>query len=91
MCDDVPYNVSISTPTPETVAAMKEGAKTMKQEFKKVNIDKVEDLQDDMEDLLDEANEIQDVMARSYGNADELDEDELDAELDALGSLSFPL
>uniref|UniRef100_A0AC34FIS8 Charged multivesicular body protein 5 n=1 Tax=Panagrolaimus sp. ES5 TaxID=591445 RepID=A0AC34FIS8_9BILA len=36
-----------------TVAAMKDGLKTMKNEYKKLNIDKIDRLQDEMEDMLD--------------------------------------
>eukprot|EP01111_Echinosteliopsis_oligospora_P008463 TRINITY_DN2414_c0_g1_i1.p1 TRINITY_DN2414_c0_g1~~TRINITY_DN2414_c0_g1_i1.p1 ORF type:complete len:214 (+),score=82.14 TRINITY_DN2414_c0_g1_i1:50-691(+) len=67
-----------------TVAAMKEGSKVLKQQLKKVNIDQIENLQDDMQDMLDLNNEIQDALSRSYATPDELDEDALDAELAAL-------
>merc|ERR1712012_1122168 len=62
--------------TKTTVNAMKLGVKEMKKEFKNVNIDQIEDLQDD--------NEVQDALGRSYGMP-EIDEDDLEAELDALG------
>uniref|UniRef100_A0ABM0MEE9 Charged multivesicular body protein 5 n=1 Tax=Saccoglossus kowalevskii TaxID=10224 RepID=A0ABM0MEE9_SACKO len=70
--------------TKMTVDAMKMGVKEMKKEYKKVNLDQIEDLQDDMEDMLEQANEVQETLGRSYGMP-ELDEDELEAELDALG------
>ena len=38
---------------------MKGGLKQMKKEMKKININEVEDLQDDMEDMLEDADEIQ--------------------------------
>ena len=38
-----------------------------------------------------EANEIQDVMGRSYGIGDDIDEAELEAEFDALGELRVHL
>ena len=41
-------------------------------------------MQDELEDYMDQANEIQEVMGRSYGMP-EIDDDELEAELDALG------
>merc|ERR1719499_106978 len=63
---------------------MKAGLKDMKKEYKKVNIDKIEDMQDDLEDMMEQANEIQEVMGRSYGVPD-IDEDDLEAELEALG------
>ena len=45
----------------------------MKKEFKHINIDQVEDLQDELGDMMEEANEIQEVMGRQYGMPD-LDE-----------------
>lgn len=39
----------------------------------------------DMEDLIEQANEIQESLGRSYYVADEVDEADLQAELDALG------
>lgn len=78
------YALQTVKDTQTTVAAMKIGLKEMKKEFRKINFDKIEDLQDEMEDILDQANEIQEVMGRSYGMP-EVDESELEAELEALG------
>ncbi|KAL9657060.1 hypothetical protein ABK040_002686 [Willaertia magna] len=68
----------------DTVNAMKFAAKTMKKQFKEVNIDKVEDLYDDMLDVMDDANDLQDVLSRSYDVPEDLDDTELMAELDVL-------
>lgn len=38
---------------------MKLGVKEMKNEYKKVNLNEIEDLQDDLEDMLEQANEVQ--------------------------------
>lgn len=70
--------------TQATVAAMRDGVGQMKKEFKKVNIDDIEDLQDDMADMLEQSDEVQEALGRTYGVPD-IDEDELAAELDALG------
>lgn len=70
--------------TQATVVAMKDGMKSMKKEFKKINIEDIEDLQDDMADMLEQADEVQEALGRNY-NMPEIDEDELQAELDALG------
>merc|ERR1712020_277818 len=70
--------------TKTTVNAMKMGVKEMKKEFKNINIDQIEDLQDDLGDMLEDANEVQEALGRSYGMP-EIDEDDLEAELDALG------
>lgn len=39
----------------------------------------------EMEDLIEQANEVQESMSRTYGVPDEVDEADLEAELDALG------
>ncbi|XP_046683775.1 charged multivesicular body protein 5 [Homalodisca vitripennis] len=70
--------------TQATVVAMKAGVKTMQKEFKKINIDQIEDLQDEMADMLDMHEEVQEALGRTYGMP-EIDDDELQAELDALG------
>lgn len=78
------YTVQTLKDTKTTVNAMKMGAKEMKKEFKKINIDEIEDIQDEMADMLEQADEVQEALGRSYGTP-ELDEDDLQAELDALG------
>ncbi|ENN75790.1 charged multivesicular body protein 5 [Dendroctonus ponderosae] len=70
--------------TQTTVIAMKDGMKAMKRDFKKINIDDIDDVQDELADMLDQADEVQEALGRSY-NTPELDDDELAAELDALG------
>ena len=69
--------------THTTVAAMKDANKVLKKDLKKVNIGKVEDMQDDMEDLLEQAEEVQAALGRSY-NCDDVDEADLEAELAAM-------
>ena len=44
----------------------------------------MQDLHDELEDMGEQAGEIQEIMGRSYGMPD-VDEDDLEAELDALG------
>ncbi|KND03752.1 uncharacterized protein SPPG_08914 [Spizellomyces punctatus DAOM BR117] len=68
-----------------TVDAMKLANKELRGQYKKVNLDKIEKIQDEMEDLLEQANDIQETMARSYGLPEGIDEDDLEAELEALG------
>uniref|UniRef100_A0A914WML1 Charged multivesicular body protein 5 n=1 Tax=Plectus sambesii TaxID=2011161 RepID=A0A914WML1_9BILA len=70
--------------TQTTVAAMKMGLKEMKREYKKLDINKIEDMQDEMEDMLEMTGEIQEAMSRQYDSPD-IDEADLEAELDALG------
>jgi len=56
----------------------------MKRQYGKIDINKLERVHDDLEDLLDQANEIQESLTRSYAVPDDIDEAELEAELDAL-------
>lgn len=71
--------------TMTTVDAMKTTTKELKKQYGKVDIDKIERLQDEMADLMDVGNEIQESISRSYDIPEEVDEAELDAELEALG------
>ncbi|XP_021944838.1 charged multivesicular body protein 5 [Folsomia candida] len=70
--------------TQVVVAGMKAGVKEMKKEFKKIDVDKIEDLQDELADVLEISEDVQEALGRSY-NIPDVDEDELEAELDALG------
>ena len=68
-----------------TVDAMKTTNKTLKQQYGKINIDKIEKMQDEMADLMEVGNEIQESLGRAYDVPEDVDEAELDAELEALG------
>lgn len=71
--------------TMATVDAMKTTTKELKKQYGKINLDKIEKMQDEMADLMDVGNDIQDAISRSYDVPEEVDEAELDAELEALG------
>lgn len=86
--DQTQFTIQSLKDTQNTVTAMKDATKQMKKEFKKMDVDKVHDVYDDMEDMMEDANEIQEVMSRQFGTP-ELDEDDLEAELDALGDDLF--
>lgn len=68
-----------------TVDAMKQANKQLKKTYGKIDIDKIESLQDEMLDLIDKSNELQESLLMSNDMPDELSESELDAELEALG------
>ncbi|XP_076333116.1 charged multivesicular body protein 5-like isoform X2 [Tachypleus tridentatus] len=78
------YATQMLKDTKTTVEAMRTGVKEMKREYKRVNIDDIENLQDELEDMMGQAEEVQEALGRSYGMP-EVDDDELEAELDALG------
>lgn len=82
--DQTNFATQMLVETKSTVDAMKAGVKQMKQEYKSINISEIEDLQDDMQDMMADANEVQEALGRSYGVPD-VDEAELEAELEALG------
>jgi len=70
--------------TMATFDAMKVANKEMQKQYGKIDIDKIEAMHYDMEDMLEQSNEIQEIMGRSYAVPDEIDEADLEAELDAL-------
>jgi len=71
--------------TMATVDAMKAANKEMKRQYGKIDIDKIEAIHYDMADLIEQANEIQESMSRTYGVPEDVDEMDLEAELAALG------
>jgi charged multivesicular body protein 5 len=71
--------------TMATVDAMKTTQKELRKQYGKVNIDKIEKLQDEMAELMELGNDIQESISRSYDVPEDVDEAELEAELEALG------
>ncbi|GAB68168.1 SNF7 family protein [Plasmodium cynomolgi strain B] len=79
--DQIKYandNVQMSI---DTCKALESTSKIMKKNMKKVNIGKIEKLQDDLFDYMEEAKEIGEILSSSYDIPLELDENEIDAEL----------
>ncbi|KAG6821529.1 hypothetical protein H0H93_000038 [Arthromyces matolae] len=70
--------------TMATFDAMQTANKELRKQYGKIDIDKIENMQFEMEELLEQANEVQETLGRSYAVPDELDEADLEAELDAL-------
>ena len=76
--------------TMTTVTAMTSANKAMKKQYGKIDINKIERLQDEMSDLIESANELSEVMGRNvYDVGDGIDEEDLEAELDALAEEGF--
>lgn len=70
--------------TMATVDAMQQANKDLKRTYRNVNVDKIERIQDEMEDLLEQSGALQETLSRSYAMPDDIDEQELEAELEAL-------
>ncbi|KAL1546102.1 vacuolar protein sorting-associated protein 60.1-like [Salvia divinorum] len=68
----------------QTMSALKSANKELKGMMKTVKIQDIDSLQDEMMDLMDVSNEIQESLGRSYNVPDDIDEDDLMGELDAL-------
>ncbi|KAL9402869.1 hypothetical protein Peur_006718 [Populus x canadensis] len=68
----------------QTVSALKSANKELKGMMKTVKIQDIDNLQDEMMDLMDVSSEIQETLGRSYSVPDDIDEEDLMGELDAL-------
>ncbi|GAB2293442.1 hypothetical protein Dimus_027641 [Dionaea muscipula] len=68
----------------QTMSALKAANQDLKGMMKTVKIQDIDNLQDEMMDLMDMSTEIQETLGRSYDVPDDIDEDELMGELDAL-------
>ena len=69
----------------EVFGAMKEGTGQMQKMQQQVNIDAVDNVKEDLEEQMDLANEVNEVMGEAIGGGAMEDEDDLLAELDELG------
>lgn len=79
--DQTKFACDSAKDTAVMVEAMQNTQVQLKQQYKAFDMDKIEDTMDDMEELMEMGNEINEMMGRSYGVPDEIDEDELEAEL----------
>ncbi|WFD26604.1 Vacuolar protein-sorting-associated protein 60 [Malassezia nana] len=70
--------------TMATVDAMQQANKDLRKTYGNLNVDKIERIQDEMEDLMEQSNALQETLSRSYAMPDDIDETELEAELEAL-------
>lgn len=68
----------------QTMSALKSANRELKGMMKTVKIQDIDNLQDEMMDLMDVSNEIQESLGRSYNVPDDIDEEDLMGELDAL-------
>eukprot|EP00667_Euglena_gracilis_P028578 EG_transcript_36615 len=83
--DQLQFTTETTKATIEQVACMKESARALQREMKKMDIASIEELQDSLADLYEDSREIQDIMGRAYGVPEDVDEDDLEAEFAALG------
>lgn len=70
--------------TLSTVTALETATKTLRKQTKNLDVSKIERLQDELEDFQRLTEEVNETVGRNYSVPD-VDEDELDAELEALG------
>ena len=71
----------------QTVKAMKAATKEFKQTFgkaKELDLDAIDNMQDEMAEMMEISNEINDALGRTYDVPEDIDEDDLMDELDAL-------
>ena len=78
------FTIDSMKSTMDTVEVMKMSSKELKRTMGSMKIGKVEDLRDEMEDLMMETSEINEVLSRSYGVPEEIDDCDLEAELGML-------
>lgn len=80
--DQIAFNQEQIQANIDTVNAMKANAAVMQKQMQSISIEGVEDTMFDMEEMMQDANEISDILAGSLG--EDFDEDELEGEFAAL-------
>jgi len=82
--DQTAFAISSVKDAQTTITAMQAATKTLKAEHKKIKIADIDNMQDEMEDMLEDVGEISEILGRSYGMPDGIEEEDLDAELACL-------
>jgi len=83
--DQASFSIESAKANITTVAALKASNVELKKTLRKdLDIDAVEDLADDMAEMMDEFNEVNEALGRTFATPDDLDEADLDAELEML-------
>ncbi|KAJ9454650.1 Charged multivesicular body protein 5 [Diplonema papillatum] len=79
--DQMKYAAESVKDTMDHVQCLTSTAKELKSQQKTLNIDKIAAMQDELQDLYQDNEEIQEILGRSYAIEDEMDDDEVAAEL----------
>lgn len=95
--DMVQFNMDNIQAAQETAKVMKSAAGDLKAAQQAIDLDEIEDLQEDMIDLLYDAEELNEIMSRDFSVGVDINEmdlnaelDNLDAELDGLDDIVIP-
>ena len=81
--DQVQFTSETIQSTLDAAAGMKQAALVQKDLMKKIDLDQLEQLQDDIQDMMEDQEEIQEILGRDYA-IDGYDEAEIEAELEEL-------
>ena len=79
--DQTSFMIDSIQDTQTSVAAMKHAHQTIKAEQKKLNLNDIDNLQDELEEMMWDMEEVNEVLGRSVGDMDFVDDSELEAEL----------
>ncbi len=83
--DSLASSVNAAEDMKVIAGVMKSGTKELKKQLKKVDLDKVEDFQEELKDLIDMTEDVQAALSKNYDVPTDIDDDELNAQLEILG------
>ncbi|EKG03849.1 SNF-7-like protein, putative [Trypanosoma cruzi] len=82
--DQLQFTTESVKDTKVQLDALKEATKGLKREFKRVDLSKIDNMQEELRDLYEDTQEVQEILGRAYDVPEEIDEDEMMGELDAI-------
>lgn len=83
--DSLASSVNAADDMKVIAGVMKSGTKELKKQLNKVDLDKVEDFQEELKDLMEMTEDVQQALSKNYDVPDDIDDDELNAQLEILG------
>eukprot|EP01060_Flectonema_neradi_P036631 TRINITY_DN710_c0_g1_i3.p1 TRINITY_DN710_c0_g1~~TRINITY_DN710_c0_g1_i3.p1 ORF type:complete len:229 (+),score=54.66 TRINITY_DN710_c0_g1_i3:46-687(+) len=82
--EQVGFAIDSVKDTVDHVNCLKSATQSLKVEQKKLDIGKIENMQDELQDMFEDNDEIQEILGRSYMMPEDIDDEDLDAELAGL-------
>ncbi|RNF02119.1 SNF-7-like protein [Trypanosoma rangeli] len=82
--DQLQFTTEAMKDTKVQLDALKDATRSLKREFRRVDLSKIENLQDELRDIYEDTQEVQDILGRAYDVPEDIDEEEMMGELDAL-------
>ncbi|CAL8072898.1 unnamed protein product [Orchesella dallaii] len=83
--DSLAMTITAAEDASTIATVMQKGAKQLKKQLKKIDVDAIEQTQDELADLIELTDDVQSAISKNYDIPEDIDDDELNSQLELLG------